>query len=83
MVQAAGGALRGGARTRETDGATSVLERASERACEPRCAVWGWKRAGGGSDEEKNEGWRERLRGGGPEERGSREYFHTPDSRRR
>lgn len=56
--------------------------RASGRASrgEP-CGVG--SEVGGGSDEEKNEGWRERQRGGGPEERGSREYFHTPDSRRR
>jgi len=81
VVQAAGGALCGGTRERETASTTNVLERVSERACEQRRAVWGWKR--GGSDEEKNEDWRERQRGGGSEERGSGEYFHTPDSRRR
>lgn len=75
-------AARGCARKR--DCSCNEHARASERAnVQPRRTVWGWKRAGGGRDEEKNEGWRKRQRGGGPEERGSREYFHTPDSRRR
>lgn len=65
MVQAAGGALRGGAQERETAG--SVLERANERTCEP-CGVGSEQvegvmrrrtRAGGSGSEEEEDQKRE------------------------
>lgn len=61
MVQAAGGALRGGAQERET--ADNVVEQANERACEP-CGVGSEQvegvmrrrtRAGGSGSEEEDQ----------------------------